>query len=371
MATDKPSFLNGVDPTPDEQEIMDVLADNPDPGDNGEINDATPNDTQPATTETPSDTSGDGEQSSSDSGEGDAGGGDTPPAGGGEKPTEPTGDPKEGEQPAEGEAAKSEKQPEKPSDKEVERMLNLKFGTFKSPEEAEKAYKELQRTLTRLRQTATAPATTPTEKKEQQKAAEQYIALAKKTPLVDVKIPNSKDYVLDDGTYDMDNFARDLVHNTTMAFQQALVGGQLGSLQFGLLQEAMNDEIVAAKQQDQAHQRTTSIENKLYEQFPILKTNERVATRLEREIFGEVARRKAAAQKAGKEFEPMVEQDFLDLATDLLKDIKVEAADVPQEQADRVPRGVVAQPTGKAPLAEIDQDIEDMMNVKKKSGSIF
>lgn len=369
--TDKPSFLNGVDPTSDEQEIMDVLADNPDPSDNGG-DDATTNSNQPDTTQTPDDST-EGGESASDGGEGDAGkpdqtgeGAESGTQGSDKGDDAESGKPKEGEQPKDG------KQPEKPSDEEVNRALNLKWGTFKTPEEAEKAYKELQRTLTRLRQTATAPATTPTEKREQKKAAQQYIELAKKTPLVDVKIPNSKDYVLDDGTYDMDSFARDLVRNTTMAFQQALVGGNLGSLQFGMMQEAMSEEYAIANERVQAEKNTKSIENKLYEQFPILKTNERVASRLEREIYGEVARRKAQAAKQGKEFTPMVEQDFLDLATELLQDIKIEAVDVPQEQADRVPRGVVAQPTGgKAPLSEIDQDIEDMMNVKKKSGSIF
>lgn len=366
--TDKPSFLNGVDPTADEQEIMDVLETGADltGGD-----DATTNNDEKPNAEDAGD-SPIGDESTNGAGESEPGSGDAPPAGDGTESEKPPVTPKEGEQPLEGDKPKEGEAPTKPTDAEVERALKLNFGTFKTPEEAEKAYKELQRTLTRLRQAATAPASTPAEKKQQQKASEQYIALAKKTPLVDVKIPNSKDYVLSDGTYDMDNFARDLVNNTVMALQQGLVGGQLGSLQFGLLQEAMNDEITAVKHQDEQVQRTTGIETKLYEQFPILKDNEEVASLMERAIYGEVAKRKMAAEKAGKEFEPMVENDFLDLAKAVLKHIKVEAVNVPEEQADRIPRGVVAQPTGgKAPLSEIDQDIDDMMNVKKKSGSIF
>lgn len=361
MAGDKPSFLNGIDPTEDEAEVMGVLSDE---GGSDAPDDSDESKTKPDE---------DGGEAKPDTGA------DSTPE---KKETEDSEDnPDDKKDDADDSKVEEkdkkpeefkDKKPEKPSDEEVEKALKLKFGTFKTPEEAEKAFKELQRTLTRLRQAATAPAVTPAEKKEQKKAAEQYIELAKKTPLVDVKIPNSKDYVLDDGSYDMDNFAKDLIQNTVMALQQEMIGGQLGSLQFGMIQEAIGEEFTAAQQKSEANANTKKIENKLYEEFPILKDNEEVAALMERAIFGEVAKRKYEAGKTGKEFVPMVEEDFVELAKVILKNVKVEAAPVKEEEADRLPRGVVAQPTGgKAPLDEIDQDIEDMMNVKKKSGSIF
>lgn len=370
-ATDKPSFLIGVDETPEEKEVMDVLRDEPttpEGGDNEQPtgDDSTSTDSGDTTGDTPSASDGDDSKPPTGDNAGDSddsdsdGGADKPGNSGGDSPDKAGGD------------ATPEKTPEDKESPEdaAKRQVDLKFGTFKSAEDAEKAFKEMQRTLTRLTQERKqTPGKQPTQ--EEQDALAKYVNLAKSTPLVDVKLPKAESYRYDDGSFDLDSYGRDIVRNTIMAIQQSLIGGQLGSMQFGLLQQAMNEEYRSGIEANQHQEKAAALEQKILTDYPIFKSNQKAADLLERAIYGEAARRAEIAKREGKEPEPMNEQDFLTLAQTLVENFNIPIAPQADEPADRIPQTPTMQPNGRPRVSQVDQDIDAMMKVKTKSGSIF
>lgn len=373
--SDKPSFLIGVDETPAEKEIMDVLRDEPTPAPTeGEKPNENP---QPGQSDTKPEGNG-----GSDGGSPTDGADSQPPTGDDTKPSDDSsGDGTDG-----GDSNKppvappADKKPDEktPEEKETpeqaaQRQINLKFGTFKSAEDAERAFKEMQRTLTRLTTEQKKPGAAPEQQsnKGEQDNLSKFTQIAKTQPLVDVKVPKAENYRFDDGSFDLDSYGRDLVRNTIMAIQQSLVGGQLGAMQFGLLQEAMNQEYQAGMQTSQAQERASTVEKQIYKDYPIFKTNTKAAALLEKAIYGEVARRNSQAQASGKEAEPLKEEEFLAIAKDLVENFNIPVAPATQDPADTPHMTPTMQPTGRGKLSPVEQDIEDMMNVKSKSGSIF
>jgi len=365
MATNKPSFLNGIDETPEEKEIMDVLRDEPE--DTPVVEEKT-NENEPPTKENevvdnpedkPKDKTGD-ETTPPDGKTGDE---DSPA----DETTPP--DEKKEDKPAPDATKPNESKAEDETiESAAKRQIELKFGTFKTPEDAEKAFKEMQRTLTRLT-TQKKPEATPG--KQTDDTVAKFINIAKNQPLVDVRIPKSENYKLDDGSFDLDSYGKDLVKNTIMAIQQSLIGGQLGSMQFGILQQAMNEEYRDTISRNENTNRAAALEQKIQTTYPIFKTNEKASELLERAIYGEASRRQMLAAKEGKEPEKMTEADFMQLAEDLVKNFNIPVKKQEEEQTDKPGQTPTLQPTQRQRPSEIDSDIEGMLNVKNKSGSIF
>lgn len=360
MAGDKPQFLQTVAETEEEKDIMSVLSDEPTKEVSDESNDKPEGDAN----DTPDKTNdSDSPSTDSDAGDTNLSTDDSTPSDGdtakldGVQDTDENGKPKD-----------EKKEDGKEEEPKVEDLVNLKFGNFKSAEEAEKAYKELQRTLTKLTQKANQTPTTQKEAQEQKAAAQKYIELAKSTPLVDVKIPKAENYKLSNGNFDMDGFSRDLVRNTVMAVQQGLIGGQLGSVQFGMMSEALGEEWQTSQAQVTQQKEAQAIEKELYSAYPIIEKNEKIGKMYERAILGEYTRRK---NQDGENFKPLVKEDYLSIAQDLVENLNLTTEPKKVEQAD-TPRGQgVLQPEGTSKLTGVDKDIEDMMNTKSKTGSIF
>lgn len=361
---DKPSFLIGVDETPAEAEITDVLRDEPIAEDKNENNDnPTPSagDTPDAPV-VPADGSGSEPTPGADAGAGSDVPADGDASAGGDKSDTPT----DGGTPAD------KKAPEETPEQAAARQVNLKFGTFKSAEDAEAAFKEMQRTLTKLsqnKQTTPQPGQQPGS--QPQDNLSKFSQLAKTQPLVDVKLPKSELYKFDDGSIDLDGYSRDLVRNVVMSIQQSLIGGQLGAMQFCLLQEAMGQDFQEARGAQEHTAKAATVEQKILTTYPIFKTNTQASDLLETTIYGEVAKRNAAAQKAGKEPEPLTEEDFMKLAETLVKNLNIPVAPQVEDTADTPHRSPTMQPTGAPRLSGVDADIDGMMRVKSKSGSIF
>lgn len=353
MAGNKPQFLQSVPETDEEKDIMSVLGDSPEESSN--------ENTDSKEQEKPS-TDGDVD-SNSDTGSDD---GDSKSTTSDDSKPGNTDDSDGSSDDADSDTPDTDGKDKSVDKKEDETSpIDLKFGNFKSAEEAEKAYKEMQRTLTKLTQKPK----TEAEAKEQQKAAEKYIQLAKTTPLIDVKIPKSEDYRLDNGNFDMDGFSRDLVRNTVMAVQQGLIGGQLGSLQFGMMSEALGEEWNSSQQQVTKIQSARAIENKIYESFPIVKSNEKIAKLYERAILGEFHRRKNAD---GENAQALSEKDYLDIAQELVENLNITSTPNEKDAADKPVGQATLQPDGnRSKLTGVDKDIEDMMSSKSKTGSIF
>lgn len=370
---DKPSFLIGVDETPEEKDIMDVLRDpvqeNQNDSSNNGADDPAPSDEAGKNTDEPVKPTGD-EGGDDDSQPGDKNTdpdkstptGDEPGDDGGKAPTTPDGK-------TTPDADKTKPGDETP-EQAAKRQIELKFGTFKSPEDAEKAFKEMQRTLTRLTtQKPTAPVDNKKPQDEDQLA--KYTKIASTQPLVDVKLPKAENYRFDDGSFDLDSYGRDIVKSTVMALQQSLIGGQLGAMQFGLLQQAMNEEYRTGVERNTSQEKAATIEQKIYKEYPIFKSNEKAAALMEKAIYGEASKRKMLAEKAGKEPEAMTEEDYLSLAKDLVESFNIPVAPQTQDPTDKPGITPTMQPTGKGKMSVADQDIDAMMNVKNKSGSIF
>lgn len=355
MAGDKPQFLQAVPETEEERDIMSVLEDEP----TKEVDNASPTEGEDKPTEGASDS----DTPSSDGSDAPVGDNPTP------TDTDTNSDNPTGSDEAGGDKKESaEDKAEDKKEEDVNNLLNLKFGNFKSAEEAEKAYKEMQRTLTKLTQAANKTPTTAKEAAEQKKAAEQYIEIAKNTPLVDVKIPKAENYTLSNGNFDMNGFSRDLVKNTVMAIQQGLIGGQLGSLQFGMMSEALGEEWQNTQAQAGRVKSAQAIENKLYETYPIIKNNEKIASLYEKAILGEYTQRK---NRDGENFKPLEEADYLSIAEELVKNLNITSEPKKVEPADTPRGGGVIQPDGGKKLEGIDADIDAMMQSKKRTGSIF
>jgi len=361
--SDKPSFLKGVDETPEEKEIMDVLRDEPtntEPDKNDETSETPSDNNSPGVSDSPSpsddttETPAKGDDSPSDS--------DTPP-----NPT-PSDNDDSTDSPSDSPKVPDNSKEEEDPSETAKKQIDLKFGTFKSAEDAEKAFKEMQRTLTKL----------TSGKREQKELSKEeadnftkMVKLAQTQQLVDVKLPKAESYRLSDGSFDLDGYGRDLVQKTVMGIQQALIGGQLGSLQFGILQQAMNEEFQSGMRASQVEEASSKLEQQIFTEYPIFKTNEKASELLEQAIYGEASRREALAKKAGKEPEPMVEQDFLDIAKKLVENFNIPITKQEEEPADKIHPSPSLQPDGARKLTGIDKDIEDMKNIGNKTGSIF
>lgn len=362
--SDKPSFLQGVDDTPEEKEINDVLRDVPEGNPTNDAQTETPSSSTPDTTVTPSIT---------DDNAGDSTSTDDKPVNPSDTPVVPptdapaTPDPKTATTPPEDKTP-----PEETPEQAVERQVQLKWGTFKTPADAEKAFKEMQRTLTRLttERKQEAPQTSQ-EKKEQKDKLIEFSELAKTQAMIDVRVPDPNSYNLDDGKFDLASYMRDYTKALVLGVQQSMVGGKLGALQFGLLQQAMGEEYAQSQSQVEIETKSKAIENKIYTTYPIFKENEDVGLLLEQAIYGEAARRQREAEAAGKEMQPMTEQEYLQIAERIVKNISLKVEPKKQEPADHITASPTLQPTGAPAVSQEDKDVEDMMKVRNRSGSIF
>lgn len=352
----KPSFLQGIDAEGEEKEVLDVLQDptsedeNPTDDDTADVE----TDTEEETSEEETETS----EEESDSEEGDKS--DTEDDVTADKATQ----------------NKDEKDPNKEvtSEEVEEKIKKFSWGNFKTPEEAEKAYKELQRTLTRLNTQLRTKETGDTKKSQEDLTqVDKLVEMAKNTPLFDVSIPDAKNYQLENG-FDISGYMRDFSKNIIMSFQKSMVG-ELGSIQFGMMQQAMNEEFGAVQAAETLEQSSKAIESKLYEDFPALKTDEAAQRLFERAVYGEGARRKMEAEKEGKKPEPMNEEDFLTIAKDVLGSLKIDIEPQKQDEADKPTIGTPASPdkvkTKTDPSGLGDDEIDAMMKSKARSGSIF
>lgn len=374
MPNDKPSFLQGVDETQEEKEINDVLRDPVEetitPGkETTNEPDKTATDTvvppvapvvdKPGTDASATDKPADPTNT------------DTVVV---DKPADKTDD----KVVAPGEEKPKDKEPEKTPvetpQQAAERQVQLKWGTFKTPEDAEKAFKEMQRTLTRLstEQKTTTTTQTPEQKKEQKDKLAEFSNLAKTTPMVDLKLPDPEKYNLSDGKFDLASYMRDYTHTMILGFQQSLIGGKLGALQFGLLQQAMGEEYGASQEAITRETESKQVEAQIYKTYPIFKDKPEVGEILEQAIYGEVARRNRVAQAEGKEPEPMKNEEFLAIADKIVKNMSLTVAAPVVEPGDKVTAVPTTQPTGANDTrTQEDKDVDAMMVAKNKSGSIF
>jgi hypothetical protein len=155
-----------------------------------------------------------------------------------------------------------------------------------------------------------------------------------------------------------------------MAIQQELIGGKIGAMQFGLLQQAMNDEYTMAQEQQTRATNTKTIEEEIYKEYPVFKNDTDYAEILEQAILGASAKRRNQAEIAGKEYVPMNKEDIMAIAEKIIRKTGTKPAPAKEEPADALHQTPTLQES-KGKVSVEDQDIDAMMNAKTRGGSIF
>lgn len=338
MPTDKPSFLRGTDDNDtEEQEVMSVLED----------------ESKTPTTETAEKTE-------------DAG--TSPQAGNTTKDTEeetPTDDAKEtgedGTQAKDDEGKKNDGDTGKPVDEDAKKIENVK-KKYKTTEEIEKANLELTRALSKLTEEnkklkdgATKPDTTQPSMLDNLKG----------TQVINPQIPKAENYLLSDGTLDLNSYMRDYTKSLTMTIQQSLLGGPLAAGMFSILQKAIGEEHAQTIDERNRMEQAETIWDQVKEKYPILSDKKELEDLYAKAIYGEKYRRAVEAQQAGKEPEELSAEDYMNLARDLVAGRTIETTPTVEDKTETI-KGQTVMSEGGSALSEEDKAIEGMMALKTR-----
>jgi len=198
----------------------------------------------------------------------------------------------------------------------------------------------------------------------------QAVAIANKFPLVDVPMPKAKDYVLDDGSIDLDAYGKQLIGNTVMAFQKSLIAGPLSAALYGVLNTAMTEEQSAGQQEKEATEYASGIYNKLVENFPRLKEDKDIEESFDSLLQGENLKRAKLAEQMAKEGKTLPRMAYEDYEKLLIKLVGKREQTQNKEELDPVETmkgGVVMNGGIPGTQDSSDPDIDAMMRVKSKN----
>lgn len=257
-----------------------------------------------------------------------------------------------------------EKSVEKKTEEEKKPEEKLYMGKYKTAEDLEKAYVELQRAFSKLQENV---------KKAGISTQEDDLAVFRKTPVIRPTIPDPTRYYFknEEGeeVLDLQSYMKDAFNNFAISIQQSLLGGPLASAVFSLLSQAVNEEHSSVLEEAKREEEAISIWNKIQETYPILGKDERLQALFERAIYGEKQRRLLEAQQTGKEYADMTLDDYLNLAKELIGSQQINVPPQPQENVEK-PRGDVAlseKSRFTSDEKQLNSDIDAMMALKRKS----
>jgi hypothetical protein len=188
-------------------------------------------------------------------------------------------------------------------------------------------------------------------------------------PLVNFEAPDPANYQGKDG-FDLKGYLGDTLKAFTLELQKSMAGGGMAAIQFKVLKKALQSESQERITESTRQENAKVIWDGVTTKFPILRDeNSAVTKSFIRAVYGEKQIRLAEAQKAGKQPEDLKLEDYIELAKDVLKDSK-SSTEKPTVPVENMPGGPALQDGGQKKDGA-SKDIDDMMNFKKRSGSIF
>jgi hypothetical protein len=336
MAKDKPSFLQNIGDDEEEKDVLSVLQDEPEKTEETKTDVVTEEKKEP---EQPTE-----QQTQTE----------TEPQ---EKTTETKTD-------TQTQTGTEEKSTEKKEEKNTEEKP-LIMGKYKNVEELEKAYLELQRAFNRLQNEAKRVGVNPNTNDE--------LAVFRKTPLIRSNIPDPSYYYFTnergEEVLDLNAWMRDTLNNYSIAIQQNLLGGPLASAVYTLLSKAISEEHNNTLEEARRQEEAVRIWNNVQKTYPILSKDQRLQLLFERAIYGEKRRREIEAQQNGTEPVQMTEEDYIKLAGEIVGSQPSSPQPQPEEPIEKVKSDVPLKGTtsSSSVIDEIERDIEEMMNIKRKS----
>lgn len=194
----------------------------------------------------------------------------------------------------------------------------LYAGKYKSVEDLESSYKELESALGRATATVNAYKSGAIPPQEMQALKESDIGKMLASPLVKVKLPDQDLYTNADGTLKFNEYMRDYTNSLVMEFQRSLVMGSLASAQFSILRQALHEEHDSKSKEGQSQRQAEVIEGKLYEAFPKLKTDKVTQDRFIKMVNGEKFTRVQQARAEKKPVQELAYEDYFNIAKDII-----------------------------------------------------
>lgn len=246
----------------------------------------------------------------------------------------------------------------------------IKEGEPAKPgEKVNQQYKGMENAVDAAKRRAEEKERIQAERTAEDKKREETLSQLRNTPLIMPKVPNPDSYWIGEGdekTFDMKNYMLDYTKEITRAVQQSLLGGPLAAGVFDLLLQSLKQEHATQSEAASKEEYAITIQTQLETDFPIIKTDTDVREILEGAILREGQRRKAAAEKEGKDFTGLVYEDYKAIALKIVGKVGAKPADQKQDPSEQ-PKGGPQLNGGQAgPTDEVDKDIEGMMNSKKK-----
>jgi len=352
MADNKPNFLRGVED--DLQDVSKIIEEVIEPVEKDE--DTKPED-KPTKDDTDKKDDKSGEKVSDEPSKGDS----KPDDDEDEKPEPVKEEAKEDEEPSKEETkeepAKEVKTEEKPKEGE------LIFGKYKTIDEAQKAYKEIEGAFHRANQTIEAY---KTGKLVTSDGKPEELTKIINTPLIPIKRVRVGDYTDKDGVIDLENYMAEYTKELVLGMQRSFLGGPLAAIQFGMLKDALLGEHSKVITEAQTEQQSSEIVEKLYTEFPILKTNKDLEDVVSKAITGAKFAASQEAKANGKEAQPFTYDDYVSVITKILGNRTTESSATPEDPVEPV-RGQAVLTTKSEPKDEMDAILEGMSKAGNKS----
>lgn len=242
------------------------------------------------------------------------------------------------------------------------------FGKYKTIEEAEKGYKELESTFGRVNamlegyKSGKIPANIPEGSAELLKMAE--------TPMVKFQKPNVADYTDADGMLNVDAYMGEYTKNLVVGIQRSLLMGPLAAAQFGILQQAMNEEHGSRISAQKSEMEAEEITNKLYSQFPILKTDKSTEEIISNAIVGAKITRENQAKAKGETPVPFTYEDYEKIIVSILRNAPPTTTTNDNEKIEKMKTAPTIKGGGVGKIDEMDDILSGMEHAGAK-GSIF
>lgn len=358
MADDKPNFLRGVED--DLQDIEEITKEVIEPVEKEE--DDIKSETEPKKDDTEEKDDKPAEEVSGEPAKGDkpADGGEV----GDEKKDEKSESVKEEEPEKKDEDGQVEpEKKEEPKTEEKPKEGELIFGKYKTIDEAQKAYKEIEGAFHRANQTIEAY---KTGKLVTSDGKPEELTKMINTPLIPIKKPRVGDYTDKDGIVDLESYMSDYTKELVLGMQRSFLGGPLAAIQFGMLKDALlgeHSKVVADAQNEQSSQ---EIVDKLYADFPILKSNKDIEDVVSKAITGAKLIASQEAKANGKEPSPFTYDDYSKVISRVLGSRKGEGTATTEDPVEKV-RGQAVLTTKSEPRDEMDDILEGMAKAGNKS----
>jgi hypothetical protein len=206
-------------------------------------------------------------------------------------------------------------------------------------------------------------------KKEEDKSDfEKKLEMFKTTPVIQASQPSIDKYKLEDGSYDIDSYMNDRERNLVLAIQKSLVGGPLASAQFQILQQAINEESSKRLETSARDEQTTTIQTKLEEKFPRLKSDEQLQDLFASKVYAEKQRRFEEAGKDPNKYEDPTYEDYEKLLGQLIAYVSPTQTDKKQEEEKTEKlRGTPPLTPNSEQKDPVSKDIEEMKEIKGSS----